>query len=139
MKMSDIQQSPAETAGWVSVVLSQLAAWWPSLQTFFWKFMPAPLGAVVMVVFDPPKTRRELFVRLTVAYFTGNMLSGFTFDFLDSFALFSFLDAANRRHVGAVEFFTAGCGWTVLSMWATYQRRLREKPPELPGVDPKLP
>jgi hypothetical protein len=133
MKMQDIPQSP-EAAGWAATVLAHLSAWTPHLQAFLWKFMPVPLGALVMVVFDPPKTRRELFTRLTVAYMTGNLLAGFVFDLLDSFAFLAFLDATNRRHVGAVEFFTAGCGWTLLSMFATYQRRLRESPPDLPDV-----
>jgi hypothetical protein len=131
--MQELQQSP-ETAGWLTTVLANLGAWLPQIQAFFWKFMPVPLGAVVMVLFDPPKSRRELFTRLTVSYLVGSIFSGVMFDLLHSFSLFAFLDAANRRHVGAVEFFTAGLGWTMLAMFATYQRKLRETPPALPDA-----
>ena len=134
MKMPELQQQHSEAAGWAVNFLANIGAWLPYAQAFFWKFLPAPLGAVVMVLFDMPKTRKELFIRLTVAYLTGNIMGGFVFDLLHSFSLFSFLDLANRRHVGAVEFLTAGCGWTALSMFATYQRKLREAPPPIPGV-----
>lgn len=90
--------------------------------------MPAPLGAAVMLLFDTPKTRKELFVRLSVSYLFGSMFSPVVFDFLHSFTLLSFLDINNRRHFGAVEFFTASIGWTILAMFATLQRKARENP-----------
>jgi hypothetical protein len=116
MRMHDLQQYP------------EAASWLASISTFFWKFCPAPLGALVMVIFDTPKTRRELFIRLTVAFLFGSMFGDVMFDFLDSFKWLEFLDKTNRRHFGAVEFFTAGCGWSLLSAWATLQRKLRENP-----------
>jgi hypothetical protein len=117
MKMPEPVLSSPEAAGWLAAA-----------SAFFWKFMPAPMGAVVMVLFDTPKTRKELFIRLTVAYLFGVMFGEVFFAFLKSFGLFSFLDIANRRHYGAVEFFTAGCGWSLLAAWATLQRRLRADP-----------
>lgn len=113
MKMTELPQAP-EAASW--------------LVAFFWKFMPAPLGAVVMVVFDMPKTRGELFVRLTVAYLASIMLGEVVFDFLDSIPWFSFLDIHNRKHFAAVEFLTAGAGWSLLAGFATVQRKFRDDP-----------
>lgn len=125
--MNELQQSP-EAAGWFASLAATVASWWPYLTAFFWKFMPAPLGALVMVLFDMPKTRMELFKRLAVSYLVGNMFADVVFDLLHSFSLFSFLEATNRRHMGAVEFFTASLGWTVLAMWATWQRTARQDP-----------
>jgi hypothetical protein len=133
MKMQELQQQP-DTAGWLATLLAHVAAWWPYIQSFFWKFMPAPLGALAFILFDPPATRKELFLRFTVSYVFGSMCWGFTFSLLHSFSLFSFLDIANRHHTGPVEFFTAGVGWSALAVLATYQRKLRETPPQLPDV-----
>jgi hypothetical protein len=125
--MHEQLQSP-EAASWLASLSHWLLSAAGVASALFWKFCPAPLGALVMVIFDTPKTRRELFIRLSVAFLFGSMFAPVVFDFLRTFSWFTFLDAGNRRHFGAVEFFTAGCGWTVLSAWATWQRRARENP-----------
>lgn len=104
------------------------AGWAALLSSLFWKYMPAPLGALVMVLFDMPKTRKELFLRLVASYIASIFLGDVAFDLLHSFSLLSFLDAGNRKHYAAVEFLIGGCGWSMLAIFATLQRKFRDDP-----------
>jgi hypothetical protein len=127
MRMNELQQSP-EATSWLASVMANLAAWWPTIETFFWKFMPAPLGALLMIVFDMPETRRQAFTRFSVSFLVSIIVGPVLFDFLHSFSLFSFLDRHNERHMGFVMFIAAGFGWTFLALLATYNRKARENP-----------
>jgi hypothetical protein len=127
MRMNELQQSQ-EAAGWFATLLAAISSWVTPLAPYFWKFVPAPLGAVVMIAVDMPKTRSELFWRLVVSFVFSVMLGEAVFDFLDSFALLAFLDSAKRSHVAAVDFLVGGSGWFVLGAGAMWLRKLRADP-----------
>jgi hypothetical protein len=116
MKMQELQHSP-ETASWIAPALA-----------FFWKFMPGPLGALVMIAVDTPKTKTELFWRLVVAYIATVMLGDILFDFLRSFSTFAFLSPFKKTHTAAVDFVVGGCGWFVLGGAAMWLRRFQSNP-----------
>lgn len=120
MKMHELQQSP-EAASW-------LASWLGTITALFWKFAPAPLGALVMIAVDMPKTRTELFWRLVVSFIASVMLGEAVFDFLHSLSWFTFLDSAKRSHVAAVDFIVGGSGWFLLGGAAMLLRRFRGDP-----------
>lgn len=92
------------------------------------KFLPAGLGALVMVAVDLPKTKRELFARLFVAFVVSLMLGDVAFDFLHTFSWFSFLDATKRSHTSAVDFIMGGVGWFVMGGTSMWLRKFRVDP-----------
>lgn len=116
MKAMDLQQSP------------DAATWLATIAALFWKFAPAPLGALVMIMVDMPKTRTELFWRLVVSFIASVMLGEAVFDFLHSLSWLAFLDEHKRSHVAAVDFLVGGSGWFVLGAAAMYLRKLRADP-----------
>jgi hypothetical protein len=95
MKMQDLQPSP-ETAGWLVAAL--------------YKFLPASLGAAIMIVIEPPKTRRELFWRLMAAFICSAMFGELAMDWLHSLSFLGFLDPHKRAHQAAVDFVVGGSG-----------------------------
>lgn len=112
MKMQELQSH--ETAGWFTAVL--------------YKFLPAGLGALIMIAVEPPKTRCELFWRLVAAFICSAMLGELTMDLLKSFSLFAFLDPLKRSHQAAVDFIVGGSGWFLLGGGGVLLRRLRADP-----------
>lgn len=121
-------QDPSQAADAVSAWASYLPGWLAALLTLCMKFLPPLLGAVVMVLFDMPSTRREWFIRIAGAFVCSQMLSPLFFDLLHSFSWFAFLDHNNRNHFGAIEFLCASFGWSLLAAWATWQRKFRADP-----------
>lgn len=113
MKMQDFTHSP-ETAGWLAAVL--------------YKFLPAGLGAAIMIAVEPPKTRGELFWRLVAAFICSAMLGEVVMDALASFALFDWLDPAKRSHQAGVDFVVGGSGWFLLGGAGVMLRRWRGDP-----------
>jgi hypothetical protein len=113
MKMHELQQTP-DTASWLAAVL--------------YKFLPGALGACVMVMVDVPQTRRDLFIRLFVAFVASVLLGGVVFDGLHSFSWFAFLDAHKQSHVAAVNFLTGGFGWFVIGGGVMLGKRWRDDP-----------
>lgn len=111
--MSDPMQSP-EATSWLAAVL--------------YKFLPGALGAAVMVMVDTPATRRDLFVRLFVAFVASVVLGEVVFDFLRSLSWLSFLDPNKRSHTSAVDFLTGGFGWFVIGGGVMFMKRWRENP-----------
>src|SRR5690606_37099464 len=65
--MQDHLQSP-EAAGWLAALA--------------YKFLPGALGALIMVMVDVPETRRDLFIRLFVAFVASVILGEVVFDYL---------------------------------------------------------
>jgi hypothetical protein len=113
MKMQELPHS-TEAAGWLAAVL--------------YKFLPAGLGALLMVAVEPPKTRKELFWRLVAAFVCSAMLGEFVMDFLDSLAWLSFLDPTKRSHQAAVDFIVGGSGWFLLGGAGVLLRRFKRAP-----------
>lgn len=121
--MHELQQSP-DASGWLAAAL--------------YKFLPGALGAAVMVMVDTPATRRDLFVRLFVAFVASVMLGDVVFDGLRSFGLFAFLDPGKRAHTAAVDFLTGGLGWFLIGGGVMLAKRWRENP-TIPGLGQKTP
>jgi len=112
MKMNE-HLSP-ESASWIAALV--------------YKLLPASLGALVMVIFDVPKDRKELFYRLLVAGIFSLMLGDVVFDWLDSMTWFSFLDPFNRKHHVAVDFIVGGLGWSIMAAAALYTKKFSKDP-----------
>jgi hypothetical protein len=112
MRMQE-QLSP-ESAGWLAAAI--------------YKFLPATLGAAIMIVIEPPKTRQELFWRLVAAFICSAIFGEFVMDALKSFSMFAFLDPAKRSHQAAVDFIVGGSGWFLLGGGGVLLRRFRGDP-----------
>jgi hypothetical protein len=120
-RMQDHLSSP-EAAGWLAPIL--------------YKFLPGALGAFVMVMVDVPQTRRDLFIRLFVAFVASVVLGDVVFDLLHSFAWLAFLDDHKQSHVAAVNFLTGGFGWFVIGGGVMLAKRWRDNP-TIPGIEQK--
>jgi hypothetical protein len=94
----------------------------------FLKFLPAGIGAALMVAVDPPKDRRELFARAFVAFACSYLFGDTLFDFLDSTNWFAFLDAAKRHHHVAVDGFVGAVGWAAAGGMSMWLKRFRTDP-----------
>lgn len=113
MKMQELQQSP-EAASWFAAIL--------------YKFLPATLGAALMIVIEPPKTRKELFWRLVAAFICSAIFGEVVMDALKSFSFFAFLDPAKRSHQAAVDFVVGGGGWFILGGGGVLLRKFKGDP-----------
>lgn len=103
-----------EAAGWLAVLL--------------YKLLPAGAGAAIMICVDPPDTRRELFLRLFVAFACSFLFGDVVLDGLHSFSLLSFLDETKRMHRVAVDAITGGCGWFVIGGSVMLLKRFKADP-----------
>jgi uncharacterized membrane protein YeaQ/YmgE (transglycosylase-associated protein family) len=112
MRMNDLPSH--ETASWLAAAV--------------YKFLPATLGAAIMIVIEPPKTRKELFWRLVAAFICSAIFGEFVMDFLRSLSWMSFLDPAKRSHQAAVDFVVGGSGWFMLGGVGVLLRRFRTDP-----------
>lgn len=92
------------------------------------KLVPAGLGAAIMIAVDPPQNKRELFLRILVAFALSYMFTGVVIDFLHQFAWFSFLDRTKPEHRIPVEFLLGACGWSILGGIAMALKRFRQDP-----------
>lgn len=99
-----------------------------AVAAIFFKFLPAGLGAAIMIAVEPPKTRRELFWRLVAAFICSAMFGEIAMDALRSFSLFAFVDAGKRSHQAAVDFIVGGSGWFVLGGVGVLLRKWRGDP-----------
>lgn len=81
-----------------------------------------------MLLVEPPKTKRDWFVRLTTAFIFSYLFGEFVFDFLRSFSLFSFLDYAKHAHRSAVDGLVGASGFWVAGGLATWFKRFRKDP-----------
>jgi hypothetical protein len=113
MRMNDPTQSP-EAASWIVAVL--------------YKFLPAALGAALMIVIEPPKTRKELFWRLVAAFICSAMFGELAMDWLHSVSWFAFLDPFKRSHQAAIDFIVGGSGWFILGGGGVMLRRFKGDP-----------
>lgn len=109
-----------EAAGWLASLMS--------------KFLPAAIGAALMVAVDTPKTRKAWFVRIFVAMSCSYAFYGFAFDFLHSLSWFSFLDRTNEDHQFAIRAGLGVSGWFLLGGGVQLLERWRANPsvPSLP-------
>lgn len=103
-----------ETASWLALLLA--------------KFLPASLGALLMIAVRPPPTRRELFTRVFVALTVSFLFTDFAFDFLHSFSWFAFLNEAKKSHVAAVAGFLGSVGWFIVGGVGVWLDRFRGNP-----------
>lgn len=112
MRMQEMQ-SP-ESAGWIAALL--------------YKFLPGALGALVMILVDTPKTKKDLFTRAFVAFISSVLFGELLFDWLRTFSALSFLSPFKGSHIAAV-YFLPGCfGWFVIGGAVTLATRWRDNP-----------
>lgn len=111
--MQDHLQSP-EAAGWLAAIL--------------YKFLPGALGALVMVLVDPPKTKRDVFARALVAFICSMMVGEPLMDYLRSFEAFAWLDPLKGSHIAAVYFAPGVLGWFVIGGAVQLAARWRDNP-----------
>jgi hypothetical protein len=111
--MQDHLQSP-EAAGWLAALA--------------YKFLPGALGALIMVMVDVPETRRDLFIRLFVAFVASVILGEVVFDYLRTWSALSFLDPTKGSHIAAVNFLTGGFGWFVIGGGVMFAKKFRNNP-----------
>jgi hypothetical protein len=105
----------------------------PVLAALLAKFLPAAVGAGVMIAVDWPKTRRDAFARIFCAFSMSYLFGDVAFDFLQSFNLFSFLDPIKHGHKTAVDGLMGATGWSLASGVAVMMRRFRKKPFDVLG------
>lgn len=117
MRMQEMQ-SP-ESAGWAAALL--------------YKLLPGALGALVMVLVDVPKTKKDLFTRLFVAFISSVVFGELFFDWLRTLSAFSFLSPFKGSHVASVYFLVGGFGWFVIGGGVTLATRWRDNP-SLAGI-----
>lgn len=113
MRMQELKLSP-EAAGWLGTIL--------------YKFLPAGVGAFLMVAVHLPQTKRELFARVFVALAGSLLFTDVLFDFLHSLSWFSFLDDSKKSHVAAVAGLIGACGWFVLGGVSMWLKKFRADP-----------
>lgn len=92
------------------------------------KLAPAGLGAAIMVLVDPPANKRELFIRLFVAFAASYLLGDVVFDLLRSTSAFSFLDHRVRAHTVAIDGLVGALGWSFFAGALAWLRRFRTDP-----------
>jgi hypothetical protein len=92
------------------------------------KLMPAALGALLMILVDMPKTKREYFIRFAAAFIVSIMFGRVLFDFLDSFAWLSFLDRSVDEHRDAVSGLAGALGYFFLGGLVQLANRFRIDP-----------
>lgn len=116
--MNELHQSP-EAGSWLAAIL--------------YKFAPGALGALVMILVDTPKTKRDLFTRALVAFICSVLFGEPLFDWLSTFSVFAFLNPFKGSHIAAV-YFLPGCfGWFIIGGAVTLATRWRDNP-TLAGV-----
>jgi hypothetical protein len=121
MRMQELQSSP-ETPAWLVAIL--------------YKFLPAGLGAAIMIAVEPPKTRRELFWRVVASFICSAIFGELAMDWAHSLSLLSFLEPAKRSHQAAVDFIVGGSGWFVLGGGGVLLRRFKADPADAGKVIP---
>lgn len=109
-------------AGWIASVLP---SW---LTAILMKFLPPGLGAGIMIMVDPPKSKRDLFALAFVAYASSYLFGGALFDFLQTTAWFSFLDDAKRAHHTAVDGVIGAFGWFIAGGIAKVLKSFKKNP-----------
>lgn len=115
MKVAKMQDHlNPDTASWLAAVL--------------YKFLPAGLGAFIMILVEPPKTRRELFWRLVAAFICSAVFGELAMDWLHSLSWFAFLDPLKRSHQAAIDFIVGGSGWFLLGGAGVMLRKWRGDP-----------
>jgi hypothetical protein len=92
------------------------------------KLFPPLIGAVIVIAVDPPKTRKELFLRFFVALTFSYLFGRTFFDFLKGFGWFMFLDFNNEEHKTAVLGWVGACGWFVMGGAVQMLRKFRNDP-----------
>jgi hypothetical protein len=92
------------------------------------KLAPAGVGALIMVLVDPPANKRELFFRVFVAFAASYLLGDVVFDMLHSTAAFAFLDHSKRAHTVAIDGLVGALGWSFFAGVLAWLRRFRTDP-----------
>lgn len=112
MRMQEQIQTP-EAAGWLSAVAA--------------KFLPAVLGATIMVLVDMPRTKREAFARFFVALAASYLWGDMAFDAMRSTAAFAWVQP---RHLAGVYGIVGACGYFVAGGAAMLLRGFKRSPME---------
>lgn len=92
------------------------------------KLLPAGIGAGLMILVDPPQSKRELFLRLFAGMGCSFLFTSTVLDLLHSFSMFAFLDKANHDHRMAVAGALGAVGWFLLGGAAMLLKKYRADP-----------
>lgn len=121
-KMQEQFSSHPDAAGWLAVALGWLGA-------ALMKVLPAGLGAAIVVLVDPPETKRDLFARFFCAFVASVFLGEFALDLLRAnIGWLSFLDPTKRTHMAAIDFIMGAVGWFLFGGAVMWLKRLRLDP-----------
>jgi hypothetical protein len=111
MKMNDLTPDPS---GPVAALL--------------YKFLPAGVGAAIMVAVDLPASRRELFLRVFVAMAGCYLWGGVVMDWLTTVGWLAFIDPSKREHQVAVNGALGAVGWSAVGAGSMWLKRFRMDP-----------
>lgn len=101
-----------------------------------YKFLPAGLGAAIMICVDPPRSRADLFARAFVAFAMSYLFGDVAFEAARGIPPLAFLDPAKPAHWNAVAGAVGASGWFVAGGAAQWLRKWRRDPSKLPGGAP---
>lgn len=123
MKAAKMQEQLSNTdAAWLAPILGWLAA-------LLTKLLPAGLGAAIVVLVDPPATKRDLFARFFCAFVASVFLGDFALDLLRAnVGWLSFLDPGKRTHAAAIDFIMGAVGWFLFGGAVMWLKKLRAEP-----------
>lgn len=101
-----------------------------ALGALLYKFLPAGIGAAIMICVDPPKSKGELFARAFVAFAMSYLFGDIAFEIAKGISLLHFLDAAKPAHWNAVAGVVGAVGWFVAGGCSVLLKKFRRKPLE---------
>jgi hypothetical protein len=97
-----------------------------ALGALLYKFLPASLGAAIMVAVDPPATKRELFARAFVAFAASYLFGDIAFEI--AMGYFTWLNPFKPAHLNAVAGVVGAAGWFVAGASNQWLKKYRIKP-----------
>jgi hypothetical protein len=92
------------------------------------KFLPAGIGAALMMAVDPPEDRKEMFLRAFVAFGAAYLFGEAVFDGLQATSWFHWLTWSKRSHHIAVNGFVGSVGWFIAGAISMLMKRFRKDP-----------
>lgn len=93
------------------------------------KFLPAGIGAAIMIAVDPPRTRGELFARAFVAFACSYLFSDVAVSAIAAAPLIgSWFNPLNAGHVRAVDGLLGALGWFLAGGVSVIAKRFKRRP-----------
>src|SRR5688572_23622186 len=93
--------------------------------TVLYKFLPASLGAAIMIAVDPPATKREMFARAFVAFAASYLFGDIAFEV--AMGYFEWLNPFKPAHLNAVAGVVGAAGWFVAGAANQWLKKFRLK------------